>query len=895
MSDVTATHPGEPRAHRLSYPRGLERLRWFADHPWITGALVVNALLIFLPFYDSNNVPLALAVTSHFNSATPASSYNHWVAGMFIYAMYVPGQLAYVGSGYQIYWTFTAFKVIYFALTLWMAYALYTVFRARSESLAQAVVVFVLLNPVWLFVSYIWTEYDILPVAFLAVGYIVLRYGHRTLPDHARVLLGATLIAVSVFFYWYALVLVPTLLYYSTSMRERGLLIGYGTVILGGLFAATVFAFSGSPSEYASTLVGSNPALTRAGYFGLQYFLPLNATVYLAIVAVLVLIVPLLLRRLRFPEAATAFVVVTLFVYTNPVPMPDNYVFVFPFALLAALSWKESDLRFRWIWGLLAYPLVGLLLINIFISNTQPDGTGVFFFGYDLFHSNPHLLSGSSEIAGFLLAFNISITLAIAASFLILWYKGRTGAIAPSAAYRPEPVAAHPLRGFHRPRRQIAVYGLSALVLIAALSLVYNATSPDLIQYHGGGTAPIYAMTPSFIPGNGNVVRPIPGDTFEQTGDAIHIAAAAPRLGFGRWFSTESVDLAGSMAFGGIIPRAALAIDAYPYSVTVYNDSFPALNGASRVPATAQSQVLTESSLAVPGSSGIPGGYYSGLATTEYDLTASGWAAGANYTFDFELLHDTFHPQAILTLEGSGARLTLDGYPNGTYLHYSGPLAGTVTRTVVLPEVLPIGAWSYATFRSTPTGTELWLNGVATPVNEPLFNGGPVRIEVGLAPDQARNNTSFDGYASAIYRSLGLQPIPSEYSLTVNGGAPASNLTLDPPRFSFELTSDPYQTTFTVDNRTFRSSQGTTIFEYGKWSNGSYSLAITLDRLVMQQVAPDRYYLVPVFWAAVVPFALLVASMPALTHMTRERGRVPPRSSLEGWTALRPPGGSGPS
>ncbi|HEV2316040.1 MAG TPA: hypothetical protein VGV89_00485 [Thermoplasmata archaeon] len=861
-------------------------VRWIRAHPWIFGAIVLNAVFLFLPFYDSNNLPWALAVTSHFNSAVPPSSYNHWVAGFFIYAAYVPLHLAYVGSGYQIYWAFTTLKVLYFGLTLWMAYAFYRVFQARSQSLAEAVAVFVLANPLWLFVNYIWTEFDIIPVAFVAVGYLVLRYGDIRLSEHFRTLVGVALIAVSVFFYWYALVLIPTLLYYSTSNRERARMLAYGGAVVGGMFALTVLVFSASPTAYLAALTGGNSLLNRADFFGFQYFVSLTSTEYLGLAGAIVVGLPWLLRRLRFSEAASAFVVLTLFVFTNSVPTPDNYVFVFPFALFSFLNWREADARLRWLWPLLAYPLVGLALSNLFIANAQPDGVGVFYWGYDLFRSNPQFLVGPTMTAEFLRAFNLAVVAAITLSIGVLTLFDRRRPMTPPAVVpsseRARPSPAPPLR---LPRRRVIV-AASTFAAVAALALAFNVAAPDLVTYTGVGNAPIYLMTPFYVPSTNNVVRPIPGQTFSQSGATIDIPAPAPPLVFGRWFSTESVELAGHVGFSGVVPRATLAIDSAPFPVSILNRTLPQLDEGNLTPPSSEFGVHAVHPGALPFNPGVPVYYLDGNSSQYYSFDGSGWIGGT-YTLAVDPVRWSPGQTAVLYLRGAGEALALASDANRTRIVYSG--AGP-SGSIELFGGLPLNVWSFVSFRPTPEGVAFDVNGVDATVTAPLFTSGvSTLMTVGKPPYLNAANNTYYGFSSGLYSSGGPLPMDSSFGFSVATSHGTVNGTLGAPALDFNLTSSPGATHLAITGGSFDSGLQTTIFAIGKWFDGPYAVTLTLGRFVMRQVAPDRFYLVPVFWAAAAPLLLVGVSL-AVLPADRERSGTP-RTNRGLLPEHGPPGG----
>ncbi len=837
-------------------------VRWLLARPLILASLLLNLIFLFLPFYDANNVPLALSITSHFSSAMPAFSYDHWVAGIFIFSVFAPGHLAYLAGGYDIYWTYTVFKAIFFGCTAWMAYAIYLLFRPRGERLAVGVAAFVLANPIWIFLNYFWTEYDVVAVAFLAVGYLVLRYAPGSATDPRRLLLGVGLIAVSVFFYWFALAIVPTLLYYARDWRERAYLFAGFVGVLGTTFAASVLFFSGGVSAYLGSLAGVNSTLVRN--FGFQYFVPISGDYYLALAAALVLLLPLLLRALGLAETAAAFIVATLFIFTSPVPMPDNYVFVFPFAVLAFREFRARDLRFRYLWALVAYPLVGLLLVNGYIGNAQPDGTGIFYFGYDLFRSNIVFVRTPGAIHAFLVAFNLSVLAAIVLSFLVLLSKTprrRTGpAGAPEAAPLVEPP---PPRDPVRRRRRVLVAATGIVVVLLAASLVFNAEVPNLVNYTGNGPAPIYILSPGWDPTNGNVPRAIPGATYTVSGATAQITAAAPPMQFGRWIGPDSFVFQGRASLGGAVPRAALVIHSLPYELTLLNYSHPVLFGGSTVaplPVPAAGSVPR-----LPAAAGVL------PASTEYEFNAAAWQGGY-YTYTFYPTSPSYTPSLVALIEDGDSYLLLVRELNSTALLAAGSATSHAIRDITVPGVIPYGMWSYLTVHPTAAGITFNLDGYESTVVAPAFDSGTIQMLVGLPLASPTTRESGVGYATGLYVSRAAPPIAASYGYSVeeNGSGRFTNVSLPAPSVSVRLTSTAQGTTFAVNGRDFTSRNLTTVFAWGKLQAAPYSVTLVFEQLTMTQIGADQYYLVPVFWSAAVPFLLLGGSW---YYLRRRRGR----------------------
>jgi hypothetical protein len=840
-------------------------------HPGVAVAALINLGLLFLPFYDPNNIPLALASVAHFNSSGPVFTYTGWVAGPFIYAMYVPAALAYIGSGFSLYWTYTTYKVLFFALTVWMAYALHGVFRSRSPALSEGVVIFTLVNPIWLFVNYVWVEYDIFPVAFLAVGYIVLRHCPRSIPDRWRIPMGVGLISISVFFYWIALAILPVLVVYSKSARERLRLVFAMVGMIGSLFVLSIVLFGDDFGLFSNALVGQITTLNRSTFFGVQHFFTIPAIDYLAFLFVLGVAVPPVLRKLHFTEPAAAMIILSVFLVTSTIPTPDNFVFVFPFAALALLHRAPKRFRYGYFFGLLAYPIVGLLLVNAIISNAQPDGVGVYYWGYDLFHSDVHFFRTSDQLASFLTFFNLASIAAIGFSIALLVRLSRLPVNASrDSNLDPDlesPVPQERLRGIRPHPRWGRGLMAGAVALLAGGSLLFNSAVPNLVQYDGAGTAPIYFLLPQFVPDNGNVVRPLAGVTFAADGGTVQIPRAAVPLQFVRWLGPESLNFSATAHFPGVYPRNATIVQGTPFSIAIANSTEPDARTASLLPPAGPSTPpnSTASRLLLNRTSSVF--LLNGRASMTYTMDSSS-STDQYLVFAFDLTSQGALQTNIFHLDGTFGYVALVSYPQYTLLVTRGPS----NSNVVIPGVIPLNTWCFLEFSLRSSIFWLDVNGEIATAANPFFGPVPIDLVLGVPPFPEGPQDAFTGFVTGLYSSPRPLPLPVNFSYLVENGGRSASAPLPGPALSFSLQSNLTESRLVVNNRSYSASSQTTLFGIGKYVNSNYGVSFTIDHFSMVQLRENRYYLVPVFLAFVLPFALV----PTSTRILRHRSPVGP-------------------
>ncbi len=862
-----------------SKPKGNRRLRalylrartitpyvgWLRRHIYAVTAFLGSLVFVTLPFYDLNNMALVIATVSHFTNGGPPSTLGLWVAGPFINSMYVPGYLGYVLSGYNLYWTYTTLKIIYLGFTAILAYSLYDAFKGKDSAFAERVAIFTLINPALFFVSYVWGNYDIVPITFLTVGFVILRYHRGTSEDTLRrIALASLLICVSVFFYWFALSVLPTLVVYTRSRRERTLLVMALAVGLVMLFSFDFALLSGGLGAYLDAAIGTTQALNTTQTVGFQYFVRFGSLVYLAYLSVLAVAVPILLKAARFTEAQTSFAILTFLVFSTTFALPDNYVIIFPFAAIAVL---EATRRGKSLWvlaGLLAYPFVGILLFNFYIGNAQADGVGVFYWGYDLFHANVFFVHSYSQQLAFVLLFNVCISAAVLFSVgLLLFLRLYAGQRVPSLPPRstPGPALPGPCLTHDAHHRWRGISWTSAVVVLLACALLFNSTFPDLVQFDGHGSPPLYALTPIYWPNNGNTPRPIGNQSYSLSDNVIHFYSSAPPMAIGTWFSGQDVTLDGRIALSGQAPITASVVSGTPFAVSIQNLTQPDESLGTRVGTSLQTNI-TDVPLPFTLLNRTAVGYrLSGNSTLVYSLNDS-LLLGHYYTFAFNITRPGYLQTNIFHIQNSENFVALVAYPYETVLVYGGQVTNGLFKEVNVPVVLPVNAWTYVIFYATSTAFWVDVGGVSDEIHVPLFGSGAneVRIGVPFVPGGA-NGYSLNGTVTDVFRTDGQPQLQSRFMGRVTNATTAEYVGLGTPVFTFSVTGTATMSTLSIDGQEFSSHSPLGSFYVGKLQAGSYSVNLTLTEYSVRQGGSGGLYMVPVFIAFVLPYLVMATAI----------------------------------
>ena len=832
-----------------------------------------NALLVFLPFYDPNDNTFFLSTVGFASGSGPVLGHVTFPGGFFEMALWVPAYFAYVGSGYDLYWSYTILKVVYFVLAILSAWLLYRVGEQWSRATAGRLAVFTLLNPVLLFVSYIWVNWDAFPIFFVLLGYVLLRSEQPRGAVPFRIFLSALAFMVAVFFYWYPLVLFPALLLHGRSTRERGLFLGFSAAAFAALMAVNVLLFTGSYGMYLADLAGTSATFHARPFFGLPFFTgPISLTTYVPILLGVTVVLPVVLRWKGVGEAATLFCVVSLFVWTSPVQEPDNYAWILWFAPLLLLG--ASRLRLTWstFLGLSALPIVGALLVAGTTTNGLPDGQGFFYFGYSLFHWNLIWLPTLAGRAEVLAVGNVLLIVALVGTLTAALWGGARGSerrattesLPPIPIPSPSPSLprAWPRQAGARSRRTVLVVTVVALILLGGL---FNATLPTLVHYNTSGQLPVYVLGPSFV-NDPNSPRPLTNETFATEGPNLTIYTPSPPMVFVLRVPYQTLSLQGSLSLTGLVPQSVLLIDSTTFGFSPLTLDTVNAVGSTAVPPAVQTGTM-------PGTLGFPL-----MSSTSQDLRVDSGSVltynenvsiltGTYQYLSFEFHRDGGTPIPIFELRTPGGTVDFVSHPGYEALLYA-PRANPAAVETLTNGFWDIsGQWNYVAFRALPS--EFWFdfNGVVETFPASWVTSGNGTLTVGQSSLASPAIDPMAGLVTQVRTTLGAPWPVTQYYLNVSGPSAPPGGEYYPVAGSgltCNWQSTSAGTHIVADGLPFSSPVPTTAIVFGKGTPGNYTVSITLHELAVGPRLADRYYLVPVYLAVVAPFALIAVAFSVL-------------------------------
>ena len=250
----------------------------------------------------------------------------------------------------------------------------------------------ILFSPFIFFINYIFVEQDILAI-FLTLSSFYLLYFNRKI---SLQLAGMFLLAYATFFYYFPILIVPSIIVYKKDWKDR--LISFSLMV----FALSLLYLSFLKYMLWSFLVNSTGAIAASSggvpVFNIlnifpggisQPFTPLISEVYNVLfigVATLVLIIPVVFKLLKksitLPLLAT-FSLPFLFlkIYNG-----DEFIWIIPFATIAIAYYSNNNLlKTKLIFSQL-YMVPLIVILNMWGAPNYGYGTGIFYFTYMTFH-----------------------------------------------------------------------------------------------------------------------------------------------------------------------------------------------------------------------------------------------------------------------------------------------------------------------------------------------------------------------------------------------------------------------------------------------------------------------------------------------------------------------------
>ncbi len=812
-------------------------------------AIAVNIALALLPIYDSSNIRCWISLGSSITSSAPAMVSNPWPGGFFSFMVFTPMYLTYLYSGFNLYASVVVLKLILFFFTLLTAALLYRITQKVKPAYAYAVLLFTLLNPAILYIDYFWAQIDMLPVFFFTLGFALLRYGDFGGSNFKRYLISFFPIIISAFIYRYSLILVPALvLYDSGGLRQKVSAFAVALGEAGALFAAEFVFFRGGLYNYVGALSGS--VINMSGVEGFQYWVSIPQLPYIFFLGALGIAVPALFRALRYREPAALFFILLLFIYTSTVPLPDYFLWLYPLGIFLAIT-STSKLSFNKKLLITSLPVyVGLFFISFIIGNGVQAGP--FYFAYPLLHQNIAFVSSAQEYNLWVLIFNVFLLGSVLATSLFCLRRSNREETTHAS---PEslPVRLWKMKRTFAAKKKVVM--AAAIVLMVLLSFSFNALYSQPIVASSEQVFPLY-----FFPSVNNYdASPLDSTYYLSWAGLVVYNNWSEPIAFNHALNQQEANL--NLTFSVQTDRYAtfklLKTDNYSMGLTIQPHVLTA-NMSVMEPASFSGPFPQK--INVPIIEGDAAVYKTGLSSyVSYRFDSS--AISKYYVTAFKFTNDSLPQSMFLRFRNNYCILEYSVSNSQASIYYRDFAANKSSYFFTNYNSLSADGWNLLVFAPTPTIFYSWVNNKPLHVQGSFFRADTV-LTVGSAFSSG-DSGRMGGYVTQLYcgASAPAMHIERYFFIRDNLGNTMST-PLNSSELNVSLLATPQYSKVQIGDSSF-TLDGASAFAFGKLTAGDYGLAMRLNHLELSQ-RETGYYLVPVFLAVAVPFAVAVLCLPLL-------------------------------
>ncbi|MDH2899409.1 MAG: hypothetical protein PXY39_00385 [archaeon] len=801
--------------------------------------LLISIPLILLPFYDSSNLTTWIYFVTSFHNSQPTFYQSPWPGGFFALSVFIPLQLVYVATGFNIYASSLMIKAILFLFTFLTALILYDIVKRRGDQKkAELVFLFTMLNPAILYVNYIWAQIDIIPVFLVLLSYYLLRYEIISNNIHARTMVALLPLLVAVFFYLYPLILIPALIYYTSKAKQQFLIIAYALIYGVFFLTADVWAFRGSLYNYLAA--GSGSVINNSYFSGLQFYVKLSSYEYIALLVFLSLILPLMVKRLSFAENSCLLIVLLLFLFSSTLPLADEFIWIYPFTVLALYEVNISLISLRKILLLNLFPFVGLVFINFFIGTGFQQG--IWYFGYNVFHFNYLFQSSSEGQLAFAEWYNVSLLLALVFTFAMVTMIRHPQL---KEAFGTEKIIQ--ATSGRIKWKLLASYSVILLIVIFA-ALSYNGMN-NAIGAKSTQNAPLGLLFPeSPIYG---YMMPVLDQTYWTTGNSVLFYASYYTTILTRTLENSNFNLTGIVSIYQNPPTNIGLINMNNLSASIVNEPYLTSNQSVAILPNSVNADLTNNFVG-PRPSNQSIYYLNGNSSLLYELNGSSLP---NHYFLF-----FFRPLVLARVQTvpfymkSGDNVyEVALYPNYAIIAKENASSGTWVLSYTIPYSFSSESWNYLIFSSDYNSITMNFNGYNYSFNT-INLQRPFDITVGVPPVRNSSNYALTGYVTGIISSVTPQSVANRYAILLsNYNDSQLNYVNSLRDLNYQVSVNYSQAMISIDNHSLSTDTRDQYIGIGKLTGDYYSISWLTDSVSLNYPGSGNY-LLPAFFALITPY-----------------------------------------
>lgn len=829
-------------------------------HGLLIVILIVDIVLAILPIYDTYNVSTWIREGLAFQRSFPAYQGSLNPAGFFISIITLPVSLAY--SFFQsIYISALMLKLVLLIFFLMFAYLMYCFLRFYSVNIRirNFIMLMILLNPGILFVTFIWAEIDIIPVFFVTLSY----YFFIARPISRRIfneLFSSISLIISIFFFLYPLVLLPTYIIFSHNKKERiiyfsllsilGLIFEYVQI---KLFQGYVYNYIGAFSGSVSSLAPSN---LSSGLFNYIHLYGTNgAIVELTLIGIISIIIPLYLRHLNYNSSIVLYCISALFIFIVKTVNMDNFLFILPFVFLVGINKKDvlySKVKFIMVNSLLYVPII----FAPFIYSYQ-NVYGLFYWFFPMIHFNGPTISEIFVNNFVLPTYNLVFLILITISIIIALINPKTLLKNSGKIYNNNSVS-NKIKRFNS-KKILAV--LIFLILISIpFSLLYNSSDNSLYINHPNNFPLLYFYPESRQ--NSSLYLPINSDSYHVHNDNVCVPSSTPSLLLQRNLSKQYFSLNTTLIMKGNL-SGSIAFSNF-WSLQE-NSKFKSAFLEKLKPSTVN--VTSSANITIPLLSNITKAYKFNYGSSVcYNVSLN--------NIQNDKLLWIFNTLNISSSQADPFYVIVGNNILELALYHNYAVIANYTKSQGWEQSIPIPVprspftennWNYVTLNAKQGKLSLTFRGITYST---LFPDSKTNIKLKMGSPFGSSFNAFSGIGTSVYSfNKSINPFINQLLINYNGtNEPITDVKTNTTKIEVQLISANNETNLKVDGKDF-NMEASKFLIIGK-DGGIGSLDMQVNELRISYLNKINFFLIPVFLVFYLPILFSISSVVFIRKQT---------------------------
>jgi len=809
-------------------------------------SIAVNVFFIWLPSYDHVNIAYWINSASYLQNSIPSFFGSSWPGGPFFMSLFVPIGLSYSFSGYSEIISVITLKTILFVFTFFTGMLVYSIISISNRRLGQKLFLFTLLNPGIIYVDYIWTNLDIFPVFFVALFYYFVYYmdkGNETFIDS---LLISIPLLIAIFSFYYAVLIIPTIIIFSRNWKERVNFIVSFLVLGIPLYISEIFLFRGGEYDLVGSLV---PPTTGLYYQGLQRIITIPSLYLIVSIGLLSLIIPIILKKYGSSPSVPILFILMITLYTSTNAAANNFLWLYPFSILAITENSDDNIKLRSIFITSSFFWTGILFINLYVGTGIQSG--IFYFAYDIFHLNILLIHTNYQwIVSTLIYFVVLTCSFIGIIVYVLHYSLQNLYFRQRKPYGKQlGVISHNHNTITRKFRKTFFVVVFIIILIVA-TIPFNSLMPTLLNNSTVEHAPTEIFLTQYD--NGVVAFPIENNTYSVNRNSINFFDNSNIIKMTRNLSKEFINTSVIETFNLNFQSKIELFNTSDFVIYASNSSFLNFSGYRTVtPNFTNAGKL--SNLSIPSAS-TPIELNKFNKNTMVIYNSSYFSSSFYYTMLFKVQHaispsSHFNQTVLFGLYDGSTSVDFVIYNNSGILSYNNNNNHTNIFNIYSNNSLD--GWNILTLHSYKHGLDVGINGLGVFLKGSFFGNGS-KLYVG---EQGKNQSShsFNGLVSELYSSRVNLVSSRIYTRIVSSRTNVTCL-YNGDKLVINISDSHSGTVVNILRNHLLYSEPLRYLVTGKLDAIPYKLSIKFMELHIMPRDDKGFYLVPVFFAFAFPF-----------------------------------------